>query len=69
MEDLSEKQRREIVVEFHMENSVKCYTINHFMRMKMKRSTLYDIFGRYQKRKTTKREKGSGRTARKIASK
>ena len=66
MENLSE--RREIVVQFHMENSFrgKCYTINHFMRMKMKRSTLYDILGRYEKRKTTKRKRGSGRTAQKL---
>ena len=29
----------------------------------MKRSTLYDILGRYEKRKTTERKMGSGRTA------
>ena len=68
MENISEKQRREIVVQFHMENSVrgKCYTINYFMRMKVKSHTLYGILGRYEKRKTTKRKRGSGRPAQKL---
>ena len=68
METLSEKLRRDIVVQFYKEYSDRgeCFTIDHLMRMKMKRSTLYDILGRYERRKTTKRKRGSGRTAQKL---
>ncbi|KAI6646991.1 hypothetical protein LOD99_8990 [Oopsacas minuta] len=36
------------------------------MKMKMRRSTLYDILGSYERRKTAERKGGSGRTAQKL---
>ena len=68
MENLSEKQRRDIIVQFYKEHSVgsKSYTVDHFIGKKMKKSTLYDILRRYVRRKTTERIKESGRIAHKL---
>lgn len=59
MEKLNEKQKRELVVQFYQINKDhgKKNTVDHFLKMGMKKSSLYQIIKRFEKTNTTDRKK------------
>lgn len=62
------KHRKELVVNFYKVHSDKgvAYTVKHFNRQGIARSSLYKIIKTFQERNTTKRKVGSGRKAVKL---
>ncbi len=63
MEELTQKQRHSLVVNFHKKNAEKgkVFTVNHFLAMGMKRPTIFRILDRFETRGDVKRPLGSGR--------
>lgn len=70
MENLSEKQRRDVIVNYYVKNmdAGKAYTVKHFEAMGIAKSSIYSILAVFEKRGETKRKKGSGRPAVKLPS-
>ena len=68
MKELSLKQRKELIVNFyevHRHEGV-AYTVKHFLKQGVARSTSYKILKSFQERNTTERKAGSGRKAKKL---
>ena len=62
MEGFNEEQKRKLVYSFmKVIETMENFTVKHFLKMGMKRSSLYEIIGRYEKTGTAERKKGSGR--------
>ena len=62
------KQRKELIVNFykvHRDEGV-AYTVKHFLKQGVARSTTYKILKSFQERNTTERKTGSGRRAEKL---
>ena len=65
MDELSEQQRRDLVVNFYEDHrdEGKSFTCRHFQAMRMSKRTVYSILARCEERGDTIRKKGSGRPA------
>ena len=68
MDELSEQQRQDLVVNFYEDHrdEGKSFTCRHFQAMRMSKRTVYSILARYEERGDTIRKKGSGRPAAKM---
>ena len=68
MDEFTLKQRKELIVNFykvHRDEGV-AYTVKHFFKARVARSTTYKILKSVQERNTTERKVGSGRRAEKL---
>jgi len=65
---LSEKQRRELIVDFYQSHKEegKIVTIKHFAKMGISKRTVYNVIKTFETRGETHRKRGSGRQARKM---
>ena len=63
MQSLNEHSIRILIGNFFKENmnKPKSFTVNHFLQMGMRRSTIYDIIKRVENNIPLKRLTGSGR--------
>ena len=68
MDGLTLKQRKELIVNFHKAHTDEgvAYTVKHFSKKGVARSTIYKILKNFQERNTTERKSGSGRKAEKM---
>lgn len=62
MDSLNEQQRREVIVNFYLDNTEKgkTFTVRHFQAMKVAKSTTYAILEKYTLCGSTERQVGSG---------
>ena len=68
---LNEEQTRNLVYNFYLANKSqgKAFTVNHFKRHPIPRSTIYSIIQRAENSYGVKRKVGSGRIAKKMVKK